>query len=432
MVLDSSVATLSVTDAAALAAATTNPNNFVVQVDNEEMLVTAVNVAQNTLTVQRGYNNTTAASHFDGGRVVEQPSALVVAAPTLQSAVATTLTVSNAAALGAAPPFVVQVDDEQMLVTAVTGNTLTVQRGYNGTTLALHAPGATVSVVSQLTAAIDSTATISVSNAAALQAAAGGAASFAVQVDNEQMLVTGVDAVHNTVTVQRGYAGTTVSSHNISAPVALEPALIVVDSPVLLDQTLAADSTLTVSNADADALAAGNALPFVIGIDAEQMLVTAISGPSSLGTILTVMRGYNATSPAAHRAGASIAAGLGLDASSGTIAVSNAAELQAAAGQPANFVVQIDSEQILVTAVDDADNLLTVLRGYHSTPASHAAGAAISVVGAAEYTQPLGALHRRAGHVGGGRQRRRFAGGGRRRGRHRHAADLRQFRHRGR
>ena len=51
---------------AVAAAIASTPGNYVIQIDNEQMLVTNVNVAANTLTVQRGYGGTTAAAH---GRV---------------------------------------------------------------------------------------------------------------------------------------------------------------------------------------------------------------------------------------------------------------------------------------------------------------------------------------------------------------------------
>src|SRR3989440_3385768 len=40
--------------------------------------------------------------------------------------------------------FPIRIDDEQMLVTCYSGNTLTVTRGFNGTTAAAHSTGASV------------------------------------------------------------------------------------------------------------------------------------------------------------------------------------------------------------------------------------------------------------------------------------------------
>ena len=51
-------------DAAALTAAANAQSNFVIQIDTEQMLVTAVNLDTNTLTVTRGYNGTPAATHL--------------------------------------------------------------------------------------------------------------------------------------------------------------------------------------------------------------------------------------------------------------------------------------------------------------------------------------------------------------------------------
>lgn len=51
--------------------------------------------------------------------------------------------VTSAAALGSAP-FVICIEDEEMLVTSIASNTLTVTRGFNGSTAASHSNGATV------------------------------------------------------------------------------------------------------------------------------------------------------------------------------------------------------------------------------------------------------------------------------------------------
>ncbi len=467
--VDPITASITVTNAAALQATADALNNFVIQVDNEQMLVTGV--ASNTLTVERGYNNTTATAHY-GGAAVSEPQVVVVDTPTLASPVETVLTVTNAAALVATAPFVIQVDSEQMLVTNAAGNNLTVERGYDNTAVAVHSPGAAISVVSQIVvpsptllnpindsqtsitvssaaaaaalaatnpflpnlplppgftisidneemwvtnvvgdtltvvrgynsttaaahaagAAItatnppgvdDATTTIDVTDAAALQAAAALAAgagsplnfaNFVVQVDSEQMLVTGVDTVNNILTVTRGYNGTTPASHEEGATLTVEDSQVVVETPTLLDPTLAGQTTLTVSSAAAAAaLAATNPLPFTIQIDNEQMQVTNI-----VGDTLTVVRGYDSTTPAAHAAGAAIFAANppGLDDAATTINVSNVAALEEAAGNSLPFVILIDSEQMYVTNI--VGNTLTVTRGYNATtPAVHDAEAPV-------------------------------------------------------
>jgi len=65
--IDSSVTSVGVAKATTIPFATT----YIVQVDNEQMLVTAVDTTSNTLTVTRGYNGTTAASHGAGANVVQ-------------------------------------------------------------------------------------------------------------------------------------------------------------------------------------------------------------------------------------------------------------------------------------------------------------------------------------------------------------------------
>ncbi|MHC4875350.1 MAG: choice-of-anchor Q domain-containing protein [Planctomycetota bacterium] len=63
----------------------------------------------------------------------------------------TTLTVSDASVFPAHEGFVIQIDTEDMLVTAVNGNTLSVTRGFNGTTAATHSALSVVFQVSTLT-----------------------------------------------------------------------------------------------------------------------------------------------------------------------------------------------------------------------------------------------------------------------------------------
>jgi len=58
--ITSTATTISVFQAAVIAS---TPGNYTIQVDGEQMLVTNVNLGNNTLTVVRGYNGTTATSH---------------------------------------------------------------------------------------------------------------------------------------------------------------------------------------------------------------------------------------------------------------------------------------------------------------------------------------------------------------------------------
>ena len=84
---------------------------------------------------------------LSGSPAIAAGGTVTTLAAAVSSTTSTAVTVASAAAL-AVPPggCVILVDSEEMLVTAVnlTTNTLTVQRGYNGTTPAMHNSGAGV------------------------------------------------------------------------------------------------------------------------------------------------------------------------------------------------------------------------------------------------------------------------------------------------
>lgn len=141
---------------------------FVIRVQNEQMLVTAR--SGNTLTVTRGVNGTTADAHPDTASVVEvvsSPLAAPLAAPVSSTLAAgvdltsptTTITVASAAAFPSPVPlpYTIRINNEEMVVTAVTGNQLTVQRGQNGTAIAQHLASAQVRVVSGTLTVADGT-----------------------------------------------------------------------------------------------------------------------------------------------------------------------------------------------------------------------------------------------------------------------------------
>jgi hypothetical protein len=66
----------------------------------------------------------------------------VTTADAISSTTTTSVSVTSAADLG--PAQTVLVDSEQLYITAISGNTLTVQRGVNGTSGATHSGGATL------------------------------------------------------------------------------------------------------------------------------------------------------------------------------------------------------------------------------------------------------------------------------------------------
>lgn len=104
-----------------------------VLVDSEVLTVTAVDATKTKLTATRGAN---AAAHATGAAVLAPVGALAAGG---MDAATTTLTLASA--LASVPPSVLQVETEQMGVTAIdsTKTKLTVTRGLNGTTPAQHA-----------------------------------------------------------------------------------------------------------------------------------------------------------------------------------------------------------------------------------------------------------------------------------------------------
>ena len=67
----------------------------------------------------------------------------VTTADAVGSTTTTSVSVTSATDLG--PAQAILVDSEQMYITAISGNTLTLERGVNGTTAATHSGGAAVS-----------------------------------------------------------------------------------------------------------------------------------------------------------------------------------------------------------------------------------------------------------------------------------------------
>jgi hypothetical protein len=135
------------------------PTPFVVQLNNEQILVTNVNAATNTWTIVRGYNGTVAAAAadfnnvtlltdqlFGTARPMFNPGSTTTTAAV--TAAATTITVASDASFPTVTPFIVDIGNEQVDVTnvSVTGGTVTwtVIRGYNGTTAAAYVPGTVV------------------------------------------------------------------------------------------------------------------------------------------------------------------------------------------------------------------------------------------------------------------------------------------------
>lgn len=175
----------------------------------------------------------------------------------------TSLTVTSSTGMPAAP-FTVQVDSEDMTVTAKGGNVLTVTRGVNGTSAAAHSNGATVYV-----ATVKPTATTTFPSTNG----------YTVQIDSEDMVVT-AGAGTTTWTVTRAARSTTGAAH--SAGAALNQISVPVANATGFPQS-------------------GN---FTILVDSEQMTVTAGWGTGAQTWIVT--RGANSTTIASHASGAHV------------------------------------------------------------------------------------------------------------------------------
>jgi hypothetical protein len=375
---------ITVTDASQFVGYSTG---FVIQVDQEQMQVTAVN--GNVLTVTRHYGSTTAAQHTAGAIVGS-----------------TTLTVLGVNGFAIGPsPFVIQVDSEEMLVTAAGGandTTWTVTRGYNGTAMAAHA--ATAAVVSvptttTLTTAINNTTladdtttladdtttlaadttwlaaavtsavatTITVGSTSGFPLTTPTGTSFTIWINNEEMLVTGYDPNNKNVWyVTRGYNDTYATTH-------FSGVSVYHGYPVVW----ANESAITV--ADYSEFPLGS--EFTIWVGGEEMLVTG-HDPNDL-SVWYVTRGYDGTAPTTLlSAGTTVSHGSSsITASQTSIVVADPSEFPLTTG----FTIWVDQgnanvEEMLVTGQDPNDpSLWYVQRGYNSTtPAIHAAGATVS------------------------------------------------------
>lgn len=309
-------------------------NGDVIQIDNEEMRVTAAPVAGGgagnwNVTVDRAFNGTTASAHTKG------------AGATVFRVTDTTVQVTNTGGVEVAVNDVIKVDNELMLVAAVSPGAgpwnLTVWRGFNGTAEAIHSVNAAVSKVSLDTL-------ISVTGSAV-------AVTHVIKVDSEQMTVTGVipNGANSLLTVTRADNGTIEVAHSSGATVF----------------DVVGDTTVQITNAGSVEVVAGD----LIQVGSEQMLVTAVAAGAANIWNLTVVRGYNSTVEASHSAGAAVSKVT----PDTTIYVTGAIV-------DVNDVIQVDSEHMLVSAVtpNGTNSILTVTRAYNGTiEAAHSSGTTV-------------------------------------------------------
>ena len=258
----------------------------------------------------------------------------------------TTVKVTSATGFPTTNPFTIQIDAEQMQVTAGAGTTTwTVTRGYNSTTRAAHAVNA---IVGWGVSKTDTS--IRVASAAGFPTSGN----FTILVDSEQMQVTAGQGT-TTWTVTRGYNSTTTALHGGNETVSL------------IYGTGA--TSMRVNSASGFPMSGG----YTIKIDSEQMLVTGGQGT----TTWTVTRAQNGTTAATHTGGAAVTRVVG----KGDTSIQVTAPY--GPGFPSvPFIIAVGSggsnfEHMLVTAVSgsSAPYTWTVTRAQDGTPAAtHSSG----------------------------------------------------------
>jgi hypothetical protein len=265
-------------------------NNDFVTIDSETMQVTSGG-GTTTLTVTRGAQSTSVATHADGATVTNI-SRISPAQTTIN--VASTSGISNG--------DVLLVDSEQMTVSNVDSATqLAVTRGANSTAAATHLSGVAI-----LDRTVSSSATT-----LTLASTSGIATGEYLLIDSEKVLVGSVSG--SQVGVTRGQLSTTAAAHSAGADV---------DNLT----TAAADTTIPVT---ATALFAVN--DFLL-IDSEIVRITAINP----GVSFTVVRGQEGTTAAAHQSPAPV---FNLSANTASIYFSFASN--STAGAPCNVAIGV-------------------------------------------------------------------------------------------
>ncbi|EMI20702.1 surface-associated protein cshA precursor [Rhodopirellula maiorica SM1] len=372
---------------------------FVIQVQNEQMLVTSQ--VGNAFTVTRGIHNTIPTTHPDTATVAEVTTSLLTTpmSATASSALTVTdllsassnLSISSPLALDISPtalilevddaslfpsaPFPIRVNGEEMLVSAVNlpANEFTISRAENGTTATSHLAGSQVQVVP-----VSGAPVVGLDNNPAsttlrvVDASIYPDTNFSILIGSEELEVTAVDLVTNELTVIRAQNGTAIANHNIGTQVRVLPV-----AGVTTGASITAAAT-TIEVIDADIFP--TAVPFTIQIENEELLVTSVD--TTLNR-LAVTRAQNGTVATTHDLGSPVrvipvfgTGFVGIDNASTTLSVVDASEFPAAP-----FSIRIDDEVMFVSAVDLVVDQLTVSRGELGTSAtSHQIGGLVEVL----------------------------------------------------
>lgn len=345
---------------------------YYVKIDNEVLRVTITTASTKTLSgITRAQNSTSAAYHQTGATVqLFATSTLNMTSSASLSATGTSIILANATLFPTAGSFVIQIDNEKILIASRSSNTLTVAaggRGYQSTVAAVHTHASTVSLVAQGTTTLTSTGdtTITVASTAQFPSVGG----FEILVDSEKMTATRTSAT--VLTVTRGVSSTTAADHAASSVVQLSP-------------TFYGTTTVTDVGDLSLTIATGGILPqnivnvdTQIVVDGEIMTATNIDS-SGLGTTVTVTR----TAPTDHASGGTVALRYPVNTTLSALTPSTSVVVASATTFPgtAPFTIKIDNEQMAVTGI--AGSTFTVLRGQNGTAvADHAVDATVSLYG---------------------------------------------------
>ncbi|GAA4448795.1 tandem-95 repeat protein [Novipirellula rosea] len=334
---------------------------FPIRVGGEDMLVSAVDLVNNEFMISRAENGTTAATHLAGSQVQVIP---VAGAPVVgldNNPASTTLRVVDAS-IYPNTNFSILIGGEELEVTGVdlVTNELTVIRAQNGTTIANHNIGTQVRVLPDAISTTGASITASATTIEVIDADIFPTSlPFKIQIENEELLVTNVNATLNRLTVTRAQNGTVAVAHDLGSPVRVIP--VFGTGFVGIDNL---STTLSVVDASEFPPA-----PFSIRIDDEVMFVTAVD---LVVDQLTVSRAELGTSATSHQIGSLVEV---LTPSSSALTAPIAASPLATSLQvfdgsvfPATpFTIRVDREEMLVTNVNTGTNTLTVVRGRNGT-----------------------------------------------------------------
>jgi hypothetical protein len=242
---------------------------------------------------------------------------------------------------------------------------------YDGSNYSPHATLTTTGTTNLFTGAFLNTTlktAMTTASTTVTVASAGGfptSGNYTIQIDSEQMLVTGGQGT-TTWTVTRGYNSTTKATHAVNSIVGWA-----------VSKT---DTTIKVSSA-AGFPTTGS---FTIKVDNEQMLVTAGQGT----TTWTVTRGYNSTTTALH--GGNEPVSLIYSTTATTITVDSASGFPTSG----SYTIKVDNEYMRVTGGQGTTTWTVTRRVDGTSAATHTGGASVTrVVGSTDTSIQVTAPH---------------------------------------